>query len=142
MIKTCNKTYLLSSACETPGTSAVPPTTRTACKYLRIFSSPPAARALLNIATSIGNLLASNAMSRLRLPEPVPAASPVPGLAAAVSGTASSAPTVEDGSGGVGAFDVASPSIGVSEADVTSDLAGAGVSDGKSLVCTTTAGVC
>jgi hypothetical protein len=55
--------YLLSRACAIPGVRAVPPTTRTACKYFRILSSPPAARALLNIATSKGSLLASSSRS-------------------------------------------------------------------------------
>ena len=51
--------------------------------------------------------------------------SPVPGLVAAVSAAGSSAPPVDDGSGGVGALDVVSPSMGVSEVDVSSDFAGA-----------------
>lgn len=50
---------LLSNAWPIPGIKAVPPMTKTAWRYLRILSSPPAARALLNIATSNGNLLAS-----------------------------------------------------------------------------------
>jgi hypothetical protein len=57
------KTHRLSSACAIPGTILVPPITRTACKYFRIFSSPPAARALLKTATSSGSFEASNSTS-------------------------------------------------------------------------------
>lgn len=63
------KTYLLSRAWAIPGISAVPPTTRTAWRYLRILSSPPAALALLKIATSKGSLLDSNTTSIGKLPK-------------------------------------------------------------------------
>lgn len=56
--------YLLSRACAIPGINAVPPMTRTAWRYFLIFSSPPAARALLKMATSRGSLLASKQTSK------------------------------------------------------------------------------
>lgn len=61
-------TYLLSNACAIPVIRAVPPTIRTACRYFFIFSSPPAARVLLKIATSRGSLLASKETSIGRPP--------------------------------------------------------------------------
>lgn len=60
--------YLLSNACAMPGTRAVPPITNTAWRYLRIFSSPPAALALLKMATSRGSLLASKHTSMVYPP--------------------------------------------------------------------------
>ena len=48
--------------------SAVPPIMSTACRYFRIFSSPPAALALLKMATSKGSLLASKHTSMANPP--------------------------------------------------------------------------
>ena len=57
-------TYLLSRAGAIPDICALPPISKTICRYLRIRSSP-AARTLLKIATSNGNMLASKGTSML-----------------------------------------------------------------------------